>query len=319
MTNIVPLIAKSDLLPIADVQSLKESISHALSAAGLQPFTFPSTQGTSSPPYTICSSISNDEDNMDASLLMSPDYVQPLVSSELTHLIQQTFNKDFIPWLKHSTAKKILQWREAPDVPLTVTSLPASPLAIHSDRAIGSPVMISSTSSFSLMTPGAAYSPGSPWSYTQALVADHRQREEQLAQVHLANWAGNLQRSLQNERARYESLTRRDRSLWLTKRLEECIAEESSAQNQEMALVPTSHDRDQPKGKRVASFPLRSSSSDPLGLMSWNEEMRGRGWIALQVLGSVGALGAFTIWVMRSWGGSTGWMWNWWWGPDHPQ
>ena len=56
-----------------------------------------------------------------------------------------------------------------------------------------------------------------------ARIADYTQREETMAQVHLAKWATDLQRSLQNERERYTAIARDDRAFWLTERLSECV------------------------------------------------------------------------------------------------
>src|SRR6202000_2471800 len=49
--------------------------------------------------------------------LMSPDYVQPLLPSELTVLVNQVFNPDTISWLRHSAAKKFISWRSRTNFP----------------------------------------------------------------------------------------------------------------------------------------------------------------------------------------------------------
>jgi len=60
-------------------------------------------------------------------------------------------------------------------------------------------------------------------SYALARITDHTQREERLAQIRLANWASELQRSLANERAQYEATARNERAIWLTEKLGECV------------------------------------------------------------------------------------------------
>ncbi len=75
---------------------------------------------------------------------------------------------------------------------------------------------------------------GATSSYALASVTDHAQREERLAQVRLANWAAELQKSLANERAQYEALARSERAFWLTEKLNECV--------QDGMLVPVSRD-----------------------------------------------------------------------------
>jgi hypothetical protein len=41
---------------------------------------------------------------------------------------------------------------------------------------------------------------------------------------------------------------------------------------------------------------------DPLGLLRWQDSMRTRGWIALQIMGSFGVVGGIAFWVVKSWG-----------------
>jgi hypothetical protein len=68
-------------------------------------------------PYAISSTPGPDTDTMDASLLMSPDYVQPLLPSELAALVNQVFDPESIAWLRHSAAKKFLTWRHRTKLP----------------------------------------------------------------------------------------------------------------------------------------------------------------------------------------------------------
>ncbi len=55
----------------------------------------------------------SDHDTMDASLLMSPDYVQPLIPTDLASLVSLVFSQDGASRLRHSAAKKYTQWRRA--------------------------------------------------------------------------------------------------------------------------------------------------------------------------------------------------------------
>lgn len=48
---------------------------------------------------------------------MSPDYVQPLLPSELAALVTQVFDPESIAWLRHSAAKKFLAWRRRTKLP----------------------------------------------------------------------------------------------------------------------------------------------------------------------------------------------------------
>jgi hypothetical protein len=152
-TNVIPVIAKSETLTTQELISLKTSILARLQAASIKPFLFGkplddallAVQGldivyplatpttaihTGEPkepnqfpfpipthPYAISSACGSDNDTMDASLLMSPDYVQPLMSSELSNLIEQVFDPESIAWLRHAAAKKFLAWRRRTKLP----------------------------------------------------------------------------------------------------------------------------------------------------------------------------------------------------------
>lgn len=295
LTNVIPVIAKADSMSHEEAQALKASIAGELVSAGLRPFSFNSGESQVSPPYTVCSAPSSDDDNMDASLLMSPEYVRPLVSSELSFLVQHIFDQENISWLRHFAAKKLVNSQRG-----FVQPSPFSNLAITSGPPQGTlqsfPYLQVSQSATS--PTAVSYATGSS-SYVQARIADHTQREEKLAQMRLAKWAGDLQRSLQNERARYEAISRGERAIWLTERLRDCVSDGS--------LVPI---RDPEKDALSARTEPRNTSfsnglldpRDPLGFLGWSDIMRRRGWIAFQVVGGFGVLGAVGIWFMRSWG-----------------
>lgn len=276
---------------------LKTNILSELRAANIRPFLFGSypddvTQAQRpSAPYAISTANTKDDEIMDASLLMSPDYVQPLVPSELAALVEQVFDRDGISWLRHSAAKKFIQWRNNSN-PIEKPQSLYRPLSIQS-----------SVSSSQVLTAPV----GATTSYALARITDHTQREERLAQVRLSNWAAELQRSLQNERTRFENLARSERAVWLTERLGECV--------QDGTIVPISQAREQghfqeqsgPLVKQGTYSRRRKTTNslnphDPLGLVQLNADMRRRGWVALQVVGGVGIIGGIAFWISRSCG-----------------
>lgn len=301
LTNVIPLISRADTLSAEQLSSLKENIICELQSANIKPFLFgptpedPLTQLT--PPYTISSLPSKDHETMDASLLMSPDYIEPLIPSELSYLVTQVFSPDTISWLRHSAARKFIQWRQN-------SSVLTKPQSLY--RPLTSSLFSSSSQSQILTTPV-----GATTSYALARITDHTQREERIAQVRLANWAANLQRSLQNERARFDELARSERAVWLTERLGECV--------QDGTIVPLSQARnrkDSPETGAWGSLVKQDSYSryrerdisskagmdvrDPLGLLRLNEEIRSKGWTALKVVGSVGIISGLALWGIRS-------------------
>lgn len=314
----MPLIAKADL-HAGNISSLKESIARDLQAANVRSSHFSKTSDNTvlpaklpSPPYAVSSASAHDTENMDASLLMSPDYVQPLITTELAFLVDQLFDRDTIDWLRHSTATKCLQWRNMAGTRSFPIPSPRSPLGgmtpFSTRMGVSTlPSLSSSSSSSSTSQALVSYNSGGALSYTLARVADHTQREEKLAQVRLAKWAGELQRSLQNERDRYEALARGERAVWLTERLGECVVDGT--------LVPVDPNvamSQQPKGTGVLYKPAIGDGTrrhfaianphDPLGLLQLNETVKRRGWVAVQVVGSFGVIGALAMWLARSWG-----------------
>lgn len=267
--------------------------------AGVRPFSFNTSSarfsGDIDPmcPYAVSSTAGSDHDIMDASLLMSPDYVQPLVQSELVTLVEQVFSENGASWLRHAAAKKYLQWK---------SENPPAPQVVYS------PLNMPGGPSTSLVASGRLTSPlGATSQYSLARLADHTQREERLAQIRLANWASDLQRSLTNERARYEALARGERAIWLTEKLNECV--------QDGSLVPVGErDWDRGRGRSVSRLRekikrrlTRSRSQsmstmhhqDPLGLLQVAANLKTNSWVALEILGSMGILGGVAIWVSK--------------------
>lgn len=295
MTNVIPLIARSEVLSLEDLASVKRHVLSELQTANIRPFlfglSFDDALHSSQPaaPYAISTILSKDHENMDASLLMSSDYVQPLIQSELIALVDQLFEPDSIAWLRNSAAKKFVQWRNNPSV--------RKPQSLY--RPLSRSMMSSSTSQILTAPVGATTS------YALARITDHTQREEKLAQVRLSKWAADLQRSIQNERARFEVLARNERAVWLTERLGECV--------QDGTLVPISQARQRQRSsdagvlvKRGSFSPKASSGAifnthDPLGILEFNEDMKRRGIIALQLVSSFGIIGGLAIWINRSW------------------
>lgn len=282
------------MTPDAVTQS-KARMRSELIDAGIRAFSFDmlgtSAKSATEPicPYAISSTLGSDHDIMDASLLMSPDYVQPLVPSELTTLVEQVFCKNGASWLRHAAAKKYIQWKNSEN--------PSRPKALY--RPMSFPA---AAQSMSLVTTAPLTAPmGAMSVYSLARIADHTQREERLAQIRLANWASDLQRSLANERARYEKLARGERAIWLTEKLNECV--------QDGTLVAVgdrgrSTSRLREKISRKLGCERGQGSSrvqhqDPLGLLEVAAQLWARGWVAVEILGGVGVLGGVAFWVSK--------------------
>lgn len=268
LTNIILLLAQTDLMTPEQIATSKEQILGQLNEADIRLFSFtmpgPASVNTaglstdSSPGkyglYAISTAAGSDYDIMDASLLMSPDYVQPLVSSELSVLVNHVFSQNGAAWLRHAAARKYVQWRKSgaepgnphPSPRLSLSPTPAS----HRNSSPSNGRLSRLSSDFSLsrnnshvLTPAM----GATSSYALARITDHTQREERLAQVRLANWAAELQKSLAKERAQYESIARAERAIWLTEKLNECV--------QDGTLVPVSGERSLSRQRKRSPAP----------------------------------------------------------------
>ena len=305
LTNFIPLISRADSMSTEEIAFLKGNIASELTSANIKPFQpglSPDDNYSELPilPYTVSTHPSKDNETMDASLLMSPEYIQPLIPSELAYLVSQVFSPDTVSWLRHSAAKKFIQWRAN-------NSPTSQPQSLY--RPLTSSFSSSASQSQVLTAPV-----GATTSYALARISDHTQREERIAQVRLANWAADLQRSLHNERARFDALARSDRAVWLTERLGECV--------QDGTIVPLSQSRRHQQQiqdtwagalvkqgggtyvrRRDREMDARGGVDvrDPLGLLRLNEELRRKGWIALQVVSSFGIIGGLALWVSRGW------------------
>jgi hypothetical protein len=292
-TNVLPVIAKSDTLTPQQVTSLKLSILSDLRSAGVRPFLFGKSSSdilrsaafnsdgempTVTAPFAISSVVSSDSENMDASVLMSPEYVPPLLDTELKLLVDEVFEPDNIAWLKHAAAKKYMDWRAKNATTLTTTTNHFGSPGRPSTPPSTSLVHINRTDSFAL-----------------AKVADHTQREERLAKVRLSRWANDLQKSLAAERERYERLARGERAVWLTERLGECIADGQ--------LVPISVGR----GNYHRKFDGHSAGGgvdtrDPFGILQINETVGRKVLVMIKIAGLGGLFGVVGVWMYKQWG-----------------
>ena len=255
--------------------------------------------------YTVCSAPADDTDTMDASTLMSPEYVQPLIPSELVNLVDQVFDPDNSACLRHLAARKLVhaQGSQIFSFPTTVTQ---PKLNIRSPSPMLSPPLPNASRT---MIPY----PSRVSQYTQAKITDHTQQQEKLAQIRLAKWAGDLQRSLQNERARYEAIARGERAVWLKEKLVENSTDNALICTRNSVAAGPSTEAGLPGAGRMTARRGLADAGDPLGLLKWNDAMKRRGWIAVQMLGSVGVLGAMAVWVARTWSSDSysSWHWDW--------
>ncbi|KAL4801560.1 hypothetical protein BDV18DRAFT_148860 [Aspergillus unguis] len=290
-TNVIPLISKSDLLTPDQILNLRCAFEEQSRAASLKPFylTGHVSAEIDEPLFAISSAKSNDDSIMDASTLMSPDYVQPLVSSDLASLVQNLFDRDTMAWIRHSAAKKLAQRRKD-----------MLPCRRHPPQDTTSTL---SSSSYGMGT-----------SYAMARVSDYSRHEERKARIELAKWATDLQQSLRNERERYAALSRNERAVWLTERLGECVVDGSLVPVTQSpgpyGVLPTDKQNGgvlvgTKNGQSVAYHIANISPLDPLGVVRWSDGLKERGWAIVRVVGSFGVVGGLALWLAKTWGVSS--------------
>ncbi|KAJ4374015.1 hypothetical protein N0V83_002754 [Neocucurbitaria cava] len=384
LTNVIPVIAKADTLSAQEAIALKTSILARLQTTSVKPFFFGKalddallavqglplihSQPTSQPvvqlekwaeasqfpfttptyPYAISSTPGPDNENMDASLLMSPDYVQPLLPSELAALVNQVFDPESIAWLRHSAAKKFLAWRrrtqlsgdsfmmqglQQPRSPTTASlGLSAAAMNTSSIFSAASPsgVLVPRSSSpfysSNLQSPLLAASASLansdtsdyPTEFPLTRYTKYTQGEQRLSEVSIAKWATDLQRSLRNERERFEDLQRNDRAKWLLERVGEevsrgtIVTSPGGSPRAEWAVVRHGDEKASKASQRY-NRATGLDSRDPLGLCNFSDDLRKRGFVLVKVLGGMSVLGAIVVGIVRAFGMETGLPQGGWW------
>ncbi|KAL8980022.1 MAG: hypothetical protein Q9205_004789 [Flavoplaca limonia] len=279
ITCVIPLVAQADRIPLESLPEVKSVISKELDHSGIACFNL-GTDGSIKPPYAVCSASSNDEDNMDASLLMSSEYIQPLLPSELSLVIDHLLQPQNIARLRHLSAKKLVQSKTA----LKLLSLSTADTSMRSTHP-------SSDSTSDTLTSD----PFHPLTHPQDRLAEYTRQEEKRAHIRLAKWANDLRKTMRDERAQFGELQHMERTTWLSKRLEECQQDTLSRDNEKYNMG-------------TKTIGLLSSSNDPLGLLRYDESFRRHGWQIFQIVGTLGLFGAAAWWTARAWSSSTGWV-----------
>lgn len=274
----IPVIAHADTMSSADIAQCKERIRSELMQANIRPFSFKDGPGW---PYAVSSLPGSDHDIMDASVLMSPDYLQPLVASELASLTEQMFCENGASWLRHAAAQKYVQWKTSGSS-LRPRALPRSLTAPAGPRTMNSLIAVGLHAS-------------------QTGLIDVELQEERLARIRLSSWASRLQSSLRREQAQYESIAREQRSSWLLEKLREDVRDGGIVAVRDIASRDIEHDASDMGEKRSSTLPTnrRATSTelhqDPLGLVQVSANMRARSWEAVQMLSGVGLLSGFVF------------------------
>ncbi|TID12924.1 hypothetical protein E6O75_ATG10108 [Venturia nashicola] len=276
LTNVIPVFSKADLVSDEEIGQLKRKLSSDLEGNGHRTFSFagPSEESPLSsaastgpdssnsrsplfragPPFAVSCLPGPNYHEMDASLLMSPSYSPPFVSSDLGDLVFQLLEPENIAHLRHSAVRKFIAWRRRQKSHVVASSgassggdpsvmgypsnssvgirdqialarrTPSSPSRsqglIPRDRGHSHRRSLSPRSSPFDMSSTALIGAGLP-DFTRARLRDHMFHEERLVEVQMAKWASDLQRSLRNEKEIFERVAKGERAKWLLERIGE--------------------------------------------------------------------------------------------------
>lgn len=281
----------------------KTAIRSSLEAAGVGTFAFQAADGQDvlpSSPFAVSSALSEDAETMDASVLMSSEYVQPLVSSDLAQLVDRLFDPDNAQWLRHCAVKKFIQWRREylktsfDSHKRELRELALERLGCLQDAAPSSISSVLSSPSGLLApqasTPSQRGSSPTPLKLVPAICTTSQFDFARCVDVHnldrdnmnLPQWAYNLKVALDTETCDRKQLTAgidgRHKG--------------SSALVKSGYAIPHFSNQNEPDGL---------NRQDPLGLLAFSQRLHINRWSLLQVAGGCGAIATVLVWVTRNW------------------
>lgn len=150
----------------------KQYIDDSLREKDVECFSFraPGVSSETSDIYAVSSISDSDDDVMDASVLMNSEYVRPLVSTDLSRLVEQLMSHDGSARLRHAASLKCVRWRRQ----TAITSSSQTALICRQPMSVYS---------YSPSFWGRSYSP-----------------EQYDRPLEMASWAESLRQSLEAER-----------------------------------------------------------------------------------------------------------------------
>lgn len=304
-TNFIPVVGRSDTVSTETMTARKQQIAEMLDKLQAEPYNMSEAadSGRDVLPLAISSAVGDDEDEIDASVLMSSQYMQPLVPSELDALVDQLLAPANVARMKHISAVKYMQWRQincgerldlqkqtmlqspfnrsvSPGVTSAGSQLedPSKVLVPHSQSSYyrSSSPAISDSSLHSGQAAGAS---------EIARYNEQAQPSEPFRRIRLAKWAQDLQRSLDNERRKYRDMYINRPSEWT---------------NEDQAVVSTKDGLRPGRGRLGGDLGV-IDPRDPLGVLAFGQAFRRRGVFLLQVVGGFGLIGTVAYWIVKNW------------------
>ncbi|EMC94593.1 hypothetical protein BAUCODRAFT_35824 [Baudoinia panamericana UAMH 10762] len=318
-TNVIPLLARGDKLDAEKASARKDQIVDLIQDCGLETYSLADGEQDVLPehadPLLISSALSDDAETIDASVLMSSQYVQPLIPSELAYLVERLFHPENVARMRHLSAVKFLLWRQnnlgqalnlhqqtlllSPQFDATLPSVTSTGSLLDEPSKVLVPYGTSSYYRSASPSASELSNDGAAVNTSQYALAKHNEQTQgalPYRQVRLAKWAQDLQRSLNNERKRYQQI--------YLNPLTDTTYPSSSTDADEKALVTTlsaPNQRQRPARGRLGGDIAIIDPRDPLGVLAFSQALGRRGWLALRVAGGCGLIGAVAWWVTRNW------------------
>ncbi|KAK4889489.1 hypothetical protein LTR27_011750 [Elasticomyces elasticus] len=315
-TNVLPIIGHADTVSSEEMSARKLEVLKDLEDinGGPEGDLLRRAAGQPSTPLSISSALSDDAETIDASILMSSQYVQPLIPSELSDLIDLLL--DDAARIRHLSAVKFLTWRQrnlGAHIDERDIREQRSPLFGHTLPSVTdtgsmledpSKVLVpyGSSSYFRSVSPSAvSESPsvgaGATATSTYALAHYNEQTQSPdsvpFRQVRLAKWARDLQRGLENERRKYQTR-------WHANA--DANTEEGNNNSSEKCIAPLHNTASSgPSRGRLGGAIAVIDPRDPLGILSFAQAFRRQGWFVARVASGCGLVGAIAWWVVRNW------------------
>lgn len=112
VTNIIPLLARSDEIDGSDIDGCKKNLKDEMDGGNIKVFQFASIDEDSDQTgiFAVSNTTQADSDVMDASILMNSAYLEPLLPTDLRNLVQNIFSLEGSSRLRHSAAVKAVRW-----------------------------------------------------------------------------------------------------------------------------------------------------------------------------------------------------------------
>lgn len=262
-----------------------------------EPYNLSEATETPLDPFAVSSALGDDAEVIDASILMSSQYMQPLLPSELNTFLEHFLSPDNIFKMRHWSAIKFVLWRQ-------------ENLGYHVSRTLSLRARSPGNLSIGSMEPSKGLIPHSTSSYYRgsspafsdtsrqsanardknALTHIDQQPSEPFRQVRLAKWAQDLQRSLANERGKYVHMYNNFPADWSS----------GNSEKDDQALITTTNGTRPARGHLGGDLGV-IDPRDPLGVLAFGQAFRRRGYFMLQIMGGCGLIGAVAYWIMRNW------------------